>query len=177
MTHALPHSTKAARKSGAADAQASNITDSHPIILGGLLAWLPALVILIGMPLVALTATKYVLLPSMKQIYAQQAFAEQEATPIFVAKIPLNPPGAHGVYTGFRSIALIGSDDDIQNTVNQNKAALTKLAWSDIQGKSVADLDKPGMLEALRAKLLLDFNHALGGPVVTDLYISVWPSR
>jgi hypothetical protein len=52
---------------------------------------------------------------------------------------------------------------------------LANLAARDLRGKTMSDLDKPGELDALRAGLLADFNHALGKPVVKELYISVWP--
>jgi hypothetical protein len=153
------------------------------LVLAGLLEWLPSLAILIGLPVLALVVTKHVLLPSIKQAYAQEAAmsgeytASQGATPAFLATVPLNPPGTKRAHYGFRSLGLFGTDSAFKNRVDQNMALLKNLANSDLKGKTVFDLEKPGVLDALRSQLLADFNRALGGPVVKELYIAVWPAR
>jgi hypothetical protein len=162
---------------GAETVQATAVTNSRSPILAGIIAWLPALVILAGMPLLALATTKYVLLPTMKQVFAQEAAAGQGAAPLFLVKIPLNASGANGAHSGFRSLALVGADSGFKGKVDQNKARLMALAASDLRGKTISDLDKPGELDAMRAQLLADFNRALGGPVVKELYIAVWPEH
>ncbi len=178
MTHALTETTRTAPNGGADTVQAPAVTNSRAPILAGIIAWLPALVILAGMPLLALATTKYVLLPTMKQVYAQEAAASQGAAPLFLEKIPLNASGARGTHSGFRSLALVGADSGFKGKVDQNKARLMDLAASDLRGKTISDLeDKPGALDAMRAQLLADFNRALGGPVVKDVYIAVWPQH
>jgi len=138
------------------------------------MAWLPAFVVLLGMPLLALGTTKYVLLPAMKQVFAQgaawngESAAGRGAASLFLAKIPLN-------VSGFRSLALAGTDSGFKDKIDQNKARLMDLAAGDLRGKTIPDLDKPGELDALRARLLSDLNRALGGPVVKEIYITVWP--
>jgi hypothetical protein len=169
---------KTAPNGGAETVQAPAVTDSRAPMLAGIIAWLPALVILVGMPLLALATTKYVLLPTMKQVYAQEAAAGQGAAPLFLAKIPLNASGARDAHSGFRSLALVGADSGFKEKVDHNKARLTALAASDLRGKTVSDLeDKPGALGVVRAQLLADFNRALGGPVVKEVYIAVWPQN
>ncbi len=175
MAHALTQTTRTAPNGGAENALGPNVTYTRPSALGGFLAWLPALVVLIGMPLLALATTKYVLLPTMKQIYAQEAAMDQGSAPCFLARIPLTASGAKGAHSGFRSLALVGADSGFKGKVAQNKARLMDLAASDLKGKTMSDLDKPGELDALRAQLLADINHALGGPVVKEIYIAVWP--
>jgi flagellar basal body-associated protein FliL len=175
MAHALANATGTSSNGGAETAQAPAGTDSRAPILQGFIAWLPALVILAGMPLLALATTKYVLLPAMKQVFAQEAAAGLDTAPLFLAKIPLNPSGAKGAHSGFRSLALVGADSGFKEKVDQNKARLMDLAASDLRGKTISDLDKPGALDAMRAQLRADFNRALGGPMVKEIYIAVWP--
>ena len=133
------------------------------------------------MPLLALGTTKYFLLPAMKQVFAQEAAlngesaAGQYTKPVFLVRIPLNVSGARGAHSGFRSLALVGADNAFKEKIAQNQTMLANLAARDLRGKTMSDLDKPGELDALRAGLLADFNHALGKPVVKELYISVWP--
>jgi flagellar basal body-associated protein FliL len=177
MAHALTETPGTAPHGGAETARAPAAKNSRAPILQGFIAWLPALVILVGMPLLALATTKYVLLPTMKQVYAQEAAAGQTAAPLFLARIPLNASGATGAHSGFRSLALVGADSGFKEKVDQNKARLMDLAASDLRGKTISDLDKPGVLDAMCAQLLADFNHALGGPVVKEIYIAVWPQH
>jgi flagellar basal body-associated protein FliL len=177
MEHALTETTRTPPNGGAETVQAPAVTNSHAPILAGFLACLPALVILIGMPLLALATTKYVLLPTMKQVYAQEAAAGQDAAPSFLVTIPLNASGAKGAHSGFRSLALVGADSGFKEKADRNKARLMDLAARDLRGKTISDLDKPGALDAMRAQLRVDFNHALGGPVVKEIYIAVWPQH
>jgi len=173
MTHALTETPRTAPKAGADNTGAQTEAGSpRAALLESIMAWLPALVILVGMPLLALTASKYVLVPKMKAIYAQEN-AGQDAAPIFT-KIPLD--GANlGAASGFRSLALICADKAAKERVNQNQAKLLSLAAGDLKGKVASDLYQPGVLNATRARLLADFDRALGGPVVKEVYIAVTP--
>jgi flagellar basal body-associated protein FliL len=177
MIHALADTTRTAPNGGAETEtlQTEDVTVCRAPILQGLIAWLPALVILVGMPLLALATTKYFVLPTMKRVYSQEAAADQGGAPLFLAKVTLDASVAQGAHSGFRSVALIGADSGFKEKVNQNKNRLMDLAAGDLKGKTLSDLDKPGALEALRAQLLADFNHALGGPFVKEVYIAVWP--
>jgi len=175
MAHALTQTTRTPPHGGAETAPAPAAADSCAPILGGFIAWLPALVILVGLPLLALAAAKYVLVPTMKQVFAQETAGSQAAAPVFLARIPLILSGAKGAHSGFRSLALVGADSGFKEKVDQNKARLMALAASDLKGKTISDLDKPGAMDATRAQLLADFNRALGGPVVKEIYIAVWP--
>jgi flagellar basal body-associated protein FliL len=143
---------------------------------GFIRAWLPAIIVLIGMPLLALAATKYVLLPPMKQAFVERP-AWSSAPVRFFAKIPLNISGATGAHSGIKSVTLIGIDSALKDKVEQNKAALTELAASVLKGKTTADLDQPGALNAARAQLRANFNRVLGEPGVNQVYISEWPQR
>jgi len=151
------------------------VTHTSGPILAGLLAWLPALVILIGMPVLALVTTKYALVPTMKHAFTQEAAAAQGADTTFLARLPLNVSGVHGAHAGFRCLGLVGTDSTFKDKVDQNKAKLMQVAANDLRGKSVPDLDKAGVLDSLRAQLLTDLNHTLGGPVVKEVYIAVYP--
>jgi hypothetical protein len=176
MTNTLIDSTRTPSKVGTESSQTPETADSHALCLEGFLAWLPALVILIGMPLVAFGASKYVLVPKMKQIYAQEMAASQNAAPLLV-KIPLSAADVKGAFTPFRSLGLICADSQSKEKVEQNKARLITVAVNDLKGKTISDLYKPGVLDAARGRLLADIDRALGGPVVTEVYIAVWPTR
>ncbi|MGP8201176.1 MAG: hypothetical protein ACLQU4_16925 [Limisphaerales bacterium] len=177
MTNTLTDPTRTSPQGGTETAQTPEITDGCAPSLEGFLAWLPALVILIGMPLLALGTSKYVLVPKMKQIYAQQMAAGQEVAAPLLAKIPLNAPDVKGANSGFRCLGLICADSASKEKVEHNKARLTTLAANDLKGKTALDLYQPGVLDATRTRLLADIDRALGGPAVKEVYIAVFPPR
>ena len=176
MAQTLIERTRIAPTYGAETIRAQQgATENSGPILVGLLAWLPALVILIGMPVLALVTTKYALVPSVRRAFAQEAAVAQGTESVIMAKIPLNFSCANGAHAGFRSLGLVGGDSAFKSKIEQNKARLTQVAVADLRGKAVSDLDKPGVLEALRAQLLTDLNHSLGGSAVKEVYIAVYP--
>src|ERR1700722_10318080 len=68
--------------------------------------WLPAFVILVGMPVLALFATKYVVIPSIKDTATQTAKLRAEAdglaaeAPLVFAKVPFSVPAVKGAHSG-----------------------------------------------------------------------------
>jgi hypothetical protein len=172
MTHVLTERTRTAAHGGAETIEAAAAMDCRAPSLEGLLAWLPALVILIGMPLLALATSKYILIPKMKQIYTQEAAVNQDTAPVW-ARIPLEIPGRINPYAGFRSLALVCADGASKEKVDQNRATLMTVAANDLKGKVASDMYRPGVLDATRARLLADFDRALGGPVVKEVYIAI----
>lgn len=174
MIHTLTDNTRTVPAAGADNILGPNVTYARTSPLSDLLAWLPALFILVGLPIVAVVATKYVFLPSVKEAYAQAAQNEIPA-PMFVEKIALGAPVAAGTHNGFRSLALIGSDGVFLDRFTQNKAKLEAVAQADLKGTTIADLDKAGAVESLQTKLQSDFNRAMGGAFVKEVYIALWP--
>ena len=124
----------------------------------------------------ALVVTKYALVPPLKRAVAlsANAAAAQDNGRLFYTRIQLAANTSAG-HNGFRSLAVIGADNSIKNKIDQNQAKLTSLAVSELRDTTVSDLDKPGALDAKRAQLREDFNRALGGPVVQDVYIAEYP--
>jgi hypothetical protein len=176
MIQTLAQTTRTAPDCGTETSPAPVSTASPSPIPEGFKAWLPALVVLIAMPLLALATTTYVLIPSMKQAFtplaalSRQSAADGGTSRPFLAKIPFNA-------SGIRSLALVGSNVSFKNKVAQNKAKLTSLAAVALDGIKSTDLYNPAVLDATRARLRSDFNHALGGSPVQEVYISVWPEK
>jgi len=181
MAEILSETTRTRMDYRAAKVQTPNTKDSPAPVAKGFRAWLPALVILVGLPLLALVAAKYILLPSMKRAFAEadavtrQSDAGQGTASVFIARIPFNLIKTGSAHSGFRSFALVGSDSGFQATVKQNKTRLMEIATADLKGVTTADLDQPGALNAMRARLQTDFNHALGASAVKEVYIAEWP--
>jgi len=172
MIQTLAQTTRTAPDYDAEISPAPASTASPAPVTQGPKSWLSTLVVLIALPLLSLATTKYVLLPSMSQALAPTTrYSKDWGTPhVFMAKIPFN-------ISGFRSLALLGANSSFKHTIDQNKARLTDLAAADLDGLTPSDLYKPGVLDDVRAKLCADFNRALGGKVVKQVFIAVYPDK
>jgi hypothetical protein len=170
MNQLLAQAPRTAPDRGIEIQPAPNVTISRPLP-AGFATWLPAIMVLVCTPLLALFVTKFALIPPMKRAAAQSVAWTAKATePSCYVRIPLNAPG-------FRSLALVSSESALKGTIERNKAKLQALADGDFKDTSVSDLDKPGALDAKRAQLLADFNHELGDLMIQDVYIAVLPPK
>lgn len=155
----------------------ADIAIPRPATPHGLRAWLPALVVLIGMPLLALATTKYVLLPPM-----QHLFSHAEAAPQTPVKVTVNfrkvlpVPGGSAVHANMATFMLVVADQAAKDRVSCVESKLSNIAASELNVKPFSDLDLPAR-KALRAKLVADFNQTLGAPLVKEVYFSVYPVK
>lgn len=146
-------------------------------------AWRPALFIMIGLPVLALTTTKYVLFPPLQSALAQMAGWIEPSAPtvsqvpptVSLQKILVNPSDTTAAHPIMSSLTLVGDNSAFQEKVNANKSKLLKLTSSALSAKSISDLQKPAVRQAARDQLLADFNRALGGPVIKKVYLTEWP--
>jgi flagellar basal body-associated protein FliL len=145
--------------------------------------WLPALIVLIGMPVLALTTTKYVLLPPMEntltQVTSWEGASAENQFPVTVSlkKILINPSDTTRVHPIMSSLTLVVNNSAMQSKVDANRAELLKLTVADLSDKTISDMEKPGAQRAAGTQLLADFNRALGGPVLKRVYVAVWPAK
>jgi flagellar FliL protein len=155
-------------------------------------AWLPLLVTVVAMPVLAFAMTKFVLVPQMKHALAlpdapKAAAASPKAgseagskepegkfkvTVPLGSKILVNVAGTMGTRYLMTSITLAGTDPDMKTKIDQNKDQLMDLATSTLCTKTIADLEKPGARNVIRAELMTVFNNALGGPLIKEIYIT-----
>lgn len=145
----------------------------------GFRTWLPAIVVLLCTPMMALTFAKSGLLSSKhgfvhKAPAALKQAADQGTGAIYYAKVSLSTSEDR---SGFRSLALICGSNSSKTKVDENEATLSRLASIALRDTTVSDLDIPGALEAKRADLLTKINDALGGQIVQEVYIAEWPRQ
>jgi flagellar basal body-associated protein FliL len=146
----------------------------------GLRSWLPALSVVLALPVLALATAKYVLLPSVRlasapsaTLLAQNDTILQQAS-VYVVKLPLAGK-AGSSFSDFKGLTLIGAQDSLQNEVNLKRPELVMAARESLQAVNVADLERPGALEDLRAQLLVKMNKILGDSHVKEVYLTVTP--
>jgi flagellar FliL protein len=158
---------------------------------GGIKAWLPLIITVLCMPALAYATTKFVLVPQMKKSLAEATGAPAAAetpggdakdgtTPdgtkskikIPMSKILVNVAGTMGTRYLMTSITLVGTNEALRAKFEENKDQLMDLATSSLSTKTISDLEKPGSRNVIRAELITVFNNALGGPWITEIYIT-----
>ncbi len=159
---------------------------------GGASAWVPLVVTVAVMPVLAFVMTRFVLGPQMTKAIATQGGsspAEPAGTnsdsgssggssegrakvTVPLNKILVNVAGTMGTRYLMTSLTLVGSDENIKDKIDRNNAQLLDLATGTLSTKTISDLEKPGARNVIRAELMTVFNNALGGPVIKEIYIT-----
>jgi flagellar protein FliL len=154
---------------------------------GGLKAWLPLIVVIVGMPALAYVTTTFVLLPKLqKSIGGSDSHAaageksehgggKESNKPkhtFQLSKVLVNVAGSVGTRYLIANYTLVGSSADFKTKVEENKDQLLDLAASVMSSKTISDLEKPGARNLIRNELISVFNNALGGSVIKEIYIT-----
>jgi flagellar FliL protein len=175
----------------AEEAPAPAKAEKKPLFSANFKAWLPLLVTVSIMPLLAWTTTRFIILPKVQSAMlhpAQQADAKGEAAPaeagaegvspgktkitVPLSKMLVNVSGTMGTRYLMTSVTLVGTTPDFKAKIDDNKDQLMDLATGTLSSKTISDLEKPGARNVIRSELMTVINNALGGPVVQELYIT-----
>ena len=155
-----------------------------PKTSGGVRAWLPLVITILLMPVLAYATTVFVLLP---RIQTGLGIASLAAAPgakpkanapgakkitIAINKLLVNVAGTMGSRYLLVSISLVSSDPAFQQKMTDNDAALRDAASSTLSSKTLADLEKPDERNLIRTELLTGFNNILGSDEVSELYLT-----
>jgi flagellar FliL protein len=148
---------------------------------------------MVTMPALAFATTKFVLLPRMEHASSNTPNSETTASESSAAsgskegdkaaigktkvsvkmnKMLVNVAGTMGTRYLMSSITLVGETPDFKSKIDDNQDKLMDLANSTLSSKTIADLEKPGARNVIRAELMTVFNNALGGPLVQEIYIT-----
>lgn len=154
--------------------------------------WLPWAIALVVMPALAYGFSMFVLLPRLQKSLGVAPVAaaaspaghgeenkpagghgaEGEKQTVPMTKLLVNVSGTLGARYLLTSVTLVGSSADFRTKLEQNDAQLRDMACGLLAAKTIADLEKPGARNLIRSELLAGFNHALGAPLVKEIYIT-----
>lgn len=157
----------------------------------GFRRWLPLVLNMVLMPVLAYVTTTWLLIPQLKSAdqgrlakaspdLSDPSAAHQPGLPAsatkFVAplngKVLVNLAGTMGTRYLLASITLVSPQSDLKNMIEKNDAQLRDAAAGVLACKTIADLEKPDARNQVRAELISVFNHVLGASVVTELYLT-----
>ena len=159
---------------------------------GGLKAWLPLIGTVVLMPVLAYVMTTFVLLPKLQHSLGAQPVQARDSgaeTPgegektgakeggkpkikVPLSKVIVNVSGSLGTRMLLASFTLAGSSGEFKSKIEENNDQLRDLAASTLGSKTIADLEKPEARNLIRAELLSQFNAAMGGNMVQEIYIT-----
>lgn len=167
---------------------------------GGIKSFLPLILNVVLMPVIAYVMTVFVLLPKMnggvtaqaKTEHAEpaegghgEAAAEPEAggkhgggggkervSVALPGKVLVNVSGTAGTRYLLANLMLVGTSAELKEAVEKNDAQLRDVAGSVLATKTIADLDKPGARNLIRTELITAFNGVLGEGRIKEIYFT-----
>lgn len=190
MAAERPESAKTAEaEKSPTNAQAAAAPAAAP---GGFKAWLPLLLNVVLMPVLAYGTINWVLLPKTKSESHAAPPAESHAkaessgghgeggatqvkgkyTAPLGGKVLVNIAGTMGTRYLLANVTLVSSQALLKDLVERNDAELRDVAAGVLASKTIADLEKPGSRNLIRTELLSVFNNVLGEGVVSELYLT-----
>jgi flagellar basal body-associated protein FliL len=151
---------------------------------GGFKSWLPLLVTIVVMPIVAFGMTQFVLLPQLKkglvanpEVTASattkdsKASADAKRETVPMNKLLVNVSGTMGARYLLVSLSISGSPE-FKPKVESHDPQLRDFACGVLATKTIADLEKPGARNSIRTELINGFNNILGGSLVQEIYLT-----
>jgi flagellar protein FliL len=156
---------------------------------GGFKAWLPLIIVIVLMPVLAFGMTQFVLLPQLKKgldlgagtssdpavetkSKPKKEAADVKHESVLLSKLLVNVSGTMGARYLLVSLSVVGTSADFKAKMTENDAQLRDMATGSLQLKTLADLEKPGSRNLIRNELLTGFNNILGDDSVSDIYFT-----
>lgn len=150
---------------------------------GGIKAWLPLILAVLLMPVLAFGMTKFLIVPQLQSSLgikspeggagkAKGAVENKKVTVPF-NKLLVNIAGTMGSRYLLVSVTVVGTGGEaFKAKMTENDAQLRDMAMGALANKTLADLEKPGARNLIRTELINGFNNVLGENSVQELYIT-----
>jgi flagellar basal body-associated protein FliL len=154
---------------------------------GGIGAWLPLIITVVLMPVLAFAMTQFLLLPQLQKglgVKPAAAATEAKSKPgkegtadtkhesVPMSKLLVNVAGTMGARYLLVSLSVVGTGEDFKAKMTDRDAQLRDMACGTLANKTLADLEKPDARNLIRNELITGFNTILGDSVVTDIYLT-----
>lgn len=190
---AAPAAATAAKEAPAAAPAAA------PSAGGGLRAWMPVAIALLGAPVATWATVEFVLLPRLQKkvaatpIVAEPATVEAASRPAGgggkssgkdgkggampaayeFQNVVVNLAGTMGTrYLKTSFIVTAATGTDIKSIFDGVKPRLTDVTLNVLSSLTLADLEEPGAKNIIREKLVSAYNQAIGRKVADQVYFS-----
>jgi flagellar protein FliL len=164
---------------------AASVPASHQApSAGGVKAWLPLGVTVLVMPVLAYCMTTMVIVPRIQKSLAETSVAATDPAAkavtaptikkesVTMNKLLVNVAGTMGGRYLLVSLSVAGMDPNFKARVQEVEPQLRDAACGTLAAKTLADLEKPGARNLIRAELVSSFNNILGSPLVQEIYLT-----
>jgi flagellar protein FliL len=168
---------------------------------GGGSSMLPAILALVGAPVITWAVAQFVLVPQLRKELAAGGAAEaHEAAPAAVEGGHGKEAGGHGAKGGkgeaaagngftFENVVVnlagtmgtrylkttflvTGTDAALKSTFEENRAALVDVTLNVLSSLTLSDLEEAGSKNLIREKLVQSYNQQLGHKVAEQVFFS-----
>jgi flagellar FliL protein len=153
-------------------------------------AWLPLVVAIVAMPLLAFAVTDFVLVPHLQKALrgggavapaateaegssskeGAPSASQQQSVPL--NKLLVNVAGTLGSRYLLTSVTIMGSGSEFKRRITDKEPQLRDVATSILAAKTIADIEKPGARNVIRGELLAAINAVLGDPGAQEIYFT-----
>lgn len=155
-----------------------------PAASGGMKAWLPLIITVVLMPVLAYGMTSFVLLPRLQkglgispaehssEAASKKGEASAKKESVTLNKLLVNVAGTMGQRYLLVSLSVVGADAEFRAKMQEAEPQLRDMACGTLATKTLADLEKPGARNLIRTELISGFNNILGGPMVQEIFLT-----
>lgn len=153
---------------------------------GGFKAWLPLIITVVLMPVLAFAMAQFVIVPQIQKGLGIGAPAtatatatttskskkggKEKTTSVAMNKLLVNVAGTMGARYLLVSLSIVGTGTDFKANIDEHDAQMRDAAGGVLGSKTLADLEKPGERNLIRNELIACFNGILGDSVVQDIF-------
>ncbi|MBI3876008.1 MAG: flagellar basal body-associated FliL family protein [Verrucomicrobia bacterium] len=155
--------------------------------------WVPLIVAAVVMPGIAWALTTYVLAPKLQQAVGHPATSQSDGkasegeaaggessakggksakTQVPLTKVLVNVAGTGGTRYLLVNMTLVGGASDFKSRIEEHKEQLVDAAGAALAAKTIADLEKPGARNLIRAELMTVLNNVIGQGQVKEIYFT-----
>lgn len=151
---------------------------------GGIKAWLPLIITVVLMPVLAYGMTQFVLLPRLqhglgitpvekpKEASTKKGAVEAKKERITMNKLLVNVAGTMGQRYLLVSLSVEGSGEGFVEKMKESDPPLRAMACGVLSTKTLADLEKPGARNLITTELISGFNNILGEAMIQQIYLT-----
>lgn len=149
-------------------------------------AWLPLIVSVVLMPVVAYGVTTFILLPKMQKGLGIASSAGGASAPaaehdpaatglkeqVPMSKLLVNVSGTMGSRFLMTSFTMVSTTPGFRAEVTKHEAQMRDTACGILSTKTIPELEKPGARNIIRSELITAFNNVLGAVMVLEIYFT-----
>jgi flagellar protein FliL len=152
---------------------------------GGFKAWLPLIITVVLMPVLAWGMTSFVLLPRLQTGLGIKPADHAEAKPgdkngegpakksrVVMSKLLVNVAGTLGQRYLLVSLSVEGEGESFPTKMKESEDPLRSMACGVLATKTLADIEKPTARQLIRTELIAGFNGILGEAMVKEIYLT-----